>query len=153
MEISPLKNHPDAIPIVAQWLFGQWGAVSHNGSLEKYTRFAQAGANDDGLPLTWVALSGARVVGTASLAKYDIHTRKDLSPWLVSVYVNGQDREQGIGSALVLQVMERARELGLKKLWLFTPDKERFYTRLGWRTVETMRYRDEEVVIMKLDLE
>jgi GNAT superfamily N-acetyltransferase len=153
MEISPLKNHPSAIPIVARWLFGQWGGLTPDSSLEKYTRFAQDGARDDGLPLTWVALSGSRVVGTASLAEYDIHTRKDLSPWLVSVYVNVQDRGQGIGSVLVRHVVEQARALGIKELWLFTPDKEHFYRRLGWQTVESTRYRGEEVVIMKLELD
>ena len=37
-------------------------------------------------------------------------TRKELSPWLASVFVAPEFRKWGIGSKLVLHVMEQARE-------------------------------------------
>jgi N-acetylglutamate synthase-like GNAT family acetyltransferase len=80
-----------------------------------------------------------------------MHTRQDLSPWLVGVYVDKAARNQSIGSALVSTVVERAAEMGIETLWLFTPDQEHFYRRLGWQSVEHTHYRGEDVVIMKIE--
>ena len=151
LEILPLKEHPEAIPIVAKWRFDQWGHQIPGSSLETFTQFLQKGLSDDGLPQTWIALSSHRVAGVASLSEQDMHTRQDLSPWLVGVYVDKADRGQGIGSALVSYVVERAAEMGIETLWLFTPDQEHFYQRLGWQSVETTTYRDEDVVILKIE--
>ena len=151
LEIIPLKDRPEAIPIIARWRFDQWGHQIPGSSLETFTQFLQKGLNDDGLPQTWIALSSHRVTGVASLSWHDMHTRQDLSPWLVGVYVNEADRGQGIGSALVNDGVKRAAEMGIDTLWLFTPDQERFYQRLGWQSVEYTHDRGEDVVIMKIE--
>jgi N-acetylglutamate synthase-like GNAT family acetyltransferase len=61
-------------------------------------------------------------------------------------------RRRGIGSKLVRRLVERARELGVETLYLYTPDQDQLYERLGWETVERLDYRDEEVVLMKIGL-
>ena len=150
LQILPLRDYPEAIPIAAQWRFDQWGHEIPGSSLETFTQFLRQGLRKDGLPQTWIALSSHRVIGVASLAKYDMHTRQDLSPWLVGVYVNKADRGHGTGSALVSYVVERAAEMGIETLWLFTPDQEHFYQRLGWQSVEHTTYRDQDMVIMSI---
>ena len=71
------------------------------------------------------------MVGSASLIAQDMDTRPELSPWLASVYVAAEHRRQGIGSALVRRVAQEAAALGVETLYLFTPDQEHFYARLG----------------------
>ena len=152
LEICLLQDCPHAVSTVFKWLYDQWGQVVGTNPLVRIAQFVQAGASDDDLPVTWVALDGEWVVGTASLAERDLETRPDLSPWLVSVYVNAADRRQGIGSALVRHVVEQARRRGVETLWLFTPDQAPFYRRLGWQPVERVPYRGEDVVVMKRQL-
>jgi N-acetylglutamate synthase-like GNAT family acetyltransferase len=79
-------------------------------------------------------------------------TRPKLSPWLASVYVAAEHRCQGIGSALVRRVVEEAAALDVQRLYLFTPDQERFYARLGWSVIERCTYRGYPQVVMVMHL-
>ncbi|MBN1937063.1 MAG: dihydroorotate dehydrogenase electron transfer subunit [Anaerolineae bacterium] len=152
VEVVHLSARLDAIPLIARWRFEQWGDQILGSSLQAFLDHTRISAQAHGLPQTWISLDGNRVTGAASLSATDMHTRLELSPWLVGVYVDAFDRGRGIGAALVRHVVEQAREMGIETLWLFTPDQERFYQRMGWQAVERTRYRDEDVVIMKIDL-
>jgi predicted N-acetyltransferase YhbS len=91
------------------------------------------------------------ILGSASLIVHDMDTRPDLSPWLASVFVAPEHREQGIGTALVRRVIEEAQTLSVPNLYLFTtPDKRDFYARLGWKLLEHARYRGYQQVVMVL---
>jgi N-acetylglutamate synthase-like GNAT family acetyltransferase len=76
-------------------------------------------------------------------------SRRALSPWLAAVFVDPAYRRQGIGRRLCREVEARARRLEFEKLHLFTPDRERFYERMGWSTVERDVYRGQDVAIME----
>jgi N-acetylglutamate synthase-like GNAT family acetyltransferase len=52
----------------------------------------------------------------------------------------------------VRRVAEEASSLGVKTLYLFTPDQERFYARLGWSAIERCTYRGYAQVVMALPL-
>lgn len=45
--------------------------------------------------------------------------------------------------------MARAAELGVERIYLFTPDQMLFYARLGWSALEVVEYRGETVTIME----
>jgi N-acetylglutamate synthase-like GNAT family acetyltransferase len=64
------------------------------------------------------------------------------------VYVLPEFRGQGIGSQLVRAIEDVATRLQLERLYLFTPDREDFYARLGWSVLETAEYRQHSNVIM-----
>ena len=53
---------------------------------------------------------------------------------------------------MVRRIADEARALGVERLHLYTPDKERFYVRLGWHTLEHNQYRGHLVAVMALDL-
>jgi predicted N-acetyltransferase YhbS len=76
----------------------------------------------------------------------------DMSPWLAGVFVAPSHRRQGIGRALVWRGLEEARNLGLRRLYLYTPNSEGFYSNLGWLAIERTTYRDVNVVIMSYDI-
>lgn len=151
VRIVHLSERPDAVPLIARWRFEQWGGQIPGSSLQTFLDHTRISARTCGLPQTWISLDGERVTGAATLSATDMHTRPELSPWLVGVYVNADDRGRGIGSILVAYVVEQARQMSIETLWLFTPDQERFYRRLGWQTVERTHYWDEDVVIMRID--
>lgn len=88
------------------------------------------------------------LVGSASIIDYDMDDRTELTPWLASVFVAPEQRRRGVGGDLVRHVMDRARHAGIATLYLFTPDRQRFYQRLGWHELEQTRYRGYPVTIM-----
>ena len=48
--------------------------------------------------------------------------------------------------------MQEAKTLGVKKLYLFTPDRMSFYSRLGWKVFGHTECRGEYVTIMSYEL-
>jgi N-acetylglutamate synthase-like GNAT family acetyltransferase len=68
------------------------------------------------------------------------------------VFVISEYRSKGVGRALVSRIGDEARKLGVSKLFLFTPDRETFYSQLGWHVFERTNYRNEDVVIMTKEI-
>jgi N-acetylglutamate synthase-like GNAT family acetyltransferase len=54
---------------------------------------------------------------------------------LGGVFVGSQFRRQGIGAALCAAVEDEARSRAIHTLYLFTLDKQAWYSRLGWTTL------------------
>jgi predicted N-acetyltransferase YhbS len=151
MDIRLLSDRPDLVRTVSGWIFGEWGHLTPGSSLEKVETRFQTHMNRKSIPLTLIAFEGQTPVGTASLVMYDIRTREDLSPWLAGVYVLPEYRTGGIGTRLVQEAEAKAMLLHIRRLYLFTPDREGFYARLGWQRIEMMGYRGQQVVIMSKD--
>jgi GNAT superfamily N-acetyltransferase len=154
MIITYLADYPQYLPSVASWIFDEWGWEMPRSTLESIQADFSLHLNCDRIPLTLLALVERQPVGTASISLHDMDTRMDLSPWLAAVYVLPEFRGQGIGSQLVRAIEGVVTRLQLERLYLFTPDREAFYTHLGWSVLETMEYRHHSNVIMtKLLLE
>jgi N-acetylglutamate synthase-like GNAT family acetyltransferase len=156
--ISFLADTPQHLPTVASWIFDEWDHLIPGFTLAKLEAKLQAYLSRDTIPLALVALSDGLPVGTASMQPEDMSSRPDLSPWLAAVYVLPDYRNKGIGAQLVKGVENVAHSLQISKLYLFTPDQEKFYARLGWSVMETTEYHNQQVVIMdktftKLDLQ
>ncbi len=100
----------------------------------------------------FAVMDGERPVGMASLVVDDMSDRRELTPWLASVYVLPEWRGRGIASRLVRRVEEEARAHGVERFYLYTPDQQALYRRLGWQDVEQREYRGEMVTIMQRDL-
>ena len=113
----------------------------------------QTHLNRDRLPLTLVAVQGDQPLGTASLRQREMPIRPNLQPWLSAVYVRADRREEGIGSALMQAAEDLAWDLDISRLYLFTPEREAFYARLGWSRREVTHFRQEQVTIMEKVLE
>jgi GNAT superfamily N-acetyltransferase len=152
MRIDYLEAHPDFIPILSQWHHEQWSYLNPSRTVEDRIKEFKQETTGKGIPVTFVAMSENVLLGSSSIVANDMDTRMDLSPWLASVYVAPQHREQGVGSALVRRTVEEAKKLEIETFYLFTPDREKFYKRLGWTVLEVSEYRGENNVIMKLRL-
>ena len=152
MQIDYLADHPGVITTLAHWLHDQWGHLSPGASVERDEARLRTNCNRDRIPLAVVALVDGEPVGVARLVEYDMDIRRDLSPWLSSVFVPAEHRGKGIGTALTRRIMDESKALGVRTCYLFTPDRETFYSRLGWTVLERPEYRGERIVIMKLEL-
>jgi len=132
VRISYLIEHPEYIPQLAQWLFEQWGSTLGEKTPEARTKGLQAHMNRDKLPIAWVAHANGQLLGTAALRVDELEGREDLTPWLGGVLVGSHFRRQGIGAALCAAVEDEARSRAIPTLYLFTLDKQAWYSRLGW---------------------
>jgi N-acetylglutamate synthase-like GNAT family acetyltransferase len=145
-----LKLAPDSIDIIAQWQHDEWSMVSPKTLQDRKDRL-RSHLSEDLVPSTYILIDND-IIGSAAIIVSDMLTRPDLTPWLASVVVSPQHRGKGAGGKLVLHVMEKAAEAGIKELYLYTPDQENFYKKLGWQTVNKALYRDQDVIIMKAQL-
>lgn len=102
-----------------------------------------------GLPTSFIAVLHDSVVGVARLVKHDMDTRLDLTPWLASVFIPAPLRGQGIGTKLSTKVIDEANALGFPTVFLFTPDRQSFYARQGWKVLDHTIYRNQEITIMQ----
>jgi predicted N-acetyltransferase YhbS len=137
--------------MLAHWFHEEWGHFHPQTTIEqRIDNLRKRCAQTSGLPITLIAKMGDHVVGTASLVKHDMEVHLELTPWLSSVYVDARHRRQGIGSQLVKRIVKEAANTNAKILYLFTPDRESFYARMGWQLLNREKYRGRQVVLMEI---
>ncbi len=136
IEILPLSSVPDYAPILAYWSYLQWYMkrdIEFRLVLKSYKQRTES----DNLPLSFVALSGSFPVGMVSLKENDLWSRKDINPWLASLYVLPKYRKRGIGGKLITAVIDYAGKMSLGNIYLFTGkvegvDLDSYYKKRGW---------------------
>jgi N-acetylglutamate synthase-like GNAT family acetyltransferase len=147
MQLEYLADHISHLPQLAKWHHAQFGYLNPANTVERYVERLTASLQGSDLPTTFVALRDDTLLGSASLVRQTI-THPHLSPWLSSVYVDPQYRGGGIASALVGRVERAAAEMGLQKIYLFTPGSEKLYARLGWELMEYSQHHELKIAIM-----
>ncbi len=138
--IKPLGECPGYAPVLAYWSYNLWyrsRPIGYDLIIKAYRQRA-AGA---GVPAAFVAIEEDMPVGMVSLKNDDLWSRKDLNPWLASLYVVPEFRRRGIAEALVGAVIEKARGLGYPELYLFLGhedglDLALYYGNRGWQYME-----------------
>ena len=148
LSIAYLVDYPHYLPTVAGWVFNEWGYHNPAKTVQDYEADFRSRLSRDAVPLTLIALRDGLLAGTASIFDEDMDIHPVLSPWLAAVYVSADHREKGIGSKLVGAIEEIATSLRIARLYLWTPDKEHFYSRLGWSAIERPVHLRQNVVLM-----
>lgn len=141
--------------LLAKWIYDEWSYLYPEMTLQDVVSFLRQRVNKEKIPLTLVAFDAGEPVGTVSLKMFDMETRSDLSHWLTSLYVAKPWRRRRIGSRLVETAEQKAVELEIGKLFLFTTDVAlpgSFYPKLGWIVKEKTMYHSYPVIIMEKDL-
>jgi GNAT superfamily N-acetyltransferase len=147
--IVAVSDQPELAPMVATWLLDEFG---HRGSPTHEGMVARILAPRIGPEETFVLFENDIPVATASLARKDLDSRPDLTPWLAGVVVQLAFRGRGYATALVRHVEARARAASVSTLWLNTWTAESLYARLGWERVGMEKGNSQEVVLMRRDL-
>lgn len=143
-----LSDHPDWVPIIAHWHWDEWGHLDPGGSLKKWTDGLAGRSNKDRIPITFVAVENGKPVGSVTIEENDMETRKDLAPWLSGVYVKPEYRSRGIASQLIRFALDKAQNLNVETLYLYTRSALDLYRKLGWDEMEKCQYQGREVTIM-----
>lgn len=150
LTLQDLRHAPEHLPTLAAWHHHQWADLNPGQTLEQRLISMQAYLAESLIPSTFIALQAGQLAGSAAIVQCDMDTHPEWTPWLASVYVKPELRQQGLGSALVKYAMSQAQQAGLPHLYLFTPDRAPFYQALGWQTLQATSYRDHQVTVMRI---
>jgi GNAT superfamily N-acetyltransferase len=154
IEIDFLKNQPHAIPALASIWYEVLGSIwIPNATIQKAEQDYADHSNSDCLPLTLVAMDNNIPIGMCSLREND-GIRPDLTPWLGSLVIDKDYQGQGIGKTLLGSALNKAKSLGIEKIYLFilNHDLIGYYASLGWDIVGLDVFKGQSVMIMKKDL-
>ena len=152
MQIDFLVNHPQHLPLLAEWQHAMWGHLDPTATLAGRIARLASHVGRPAIPTTIIAFDGEVLFGATSIVENDLRTHPHLSPFIASVYVAAPYRGRGIASALVQRMMAEAQGMAIAKLYLITPDQQALYGRLGWERLAEVPYRGEEVTLMAADL-
>lgn len=149
MLISTLKNKPHHLMTLARWHHAEWSYLNPQRSFDERVAEMQEDLEGKVIPTTYIAEDEqGTLLGSASILADDMSSHPELTPWLASVYVDQSQRGKGIGSTLVKRVMQHAQDNGIKRLYLYTPDQEQLYARLGWEFYSNEPYNGTPVTMM-----
>ncbi|MEH6453057.1 MAG: GNAT family N-acetyltransferase [Psychromonas sp.] len=152
MNIINIKEETQHIVQLAEWHHKEWSYLNPDGSLEQRIERMKMHLDTDFVPSTFIGKNNDELIGSAAIIESDMDTHQELSPWLASVYVSASHRKHGYGGLLVRHIMHKAKEQGVRKLYLFTPSDEDFYSKLGWSKKSEEEYRGTTVTIMEVIL-
>ena len=148
MEIDFLGNHLNLLPELAKLHFDEWKHLSPDRTLEDRIAKLREMAESTDVPFIVVATENHKLIGSAAIVNEDMRTRKDLSPWLASVFVKPEFRKNAIATTLVRYIENEATKRGIEKLYLYTEHARTLYAKLEWDDVEACEYQGVQVAIM-----
>ncbi len=152
MRTAYLADHKEVIPKLAEWFHQEWSYLYPKRTIGEVRTAIEERTNKDCIPVALVAFEETELVGTVCLKTHDMDNRLDLSPWLAGLYVAASWRGKGMGTALVKAIEQKAKALGIRKLYLYTPSAVSFYTRMSWRVLEATEYHGAGVTIMEKEM-
>jgi len=132
VQISDIARYPDFGPTVADRVWSAWWRPK-GYSLDIIMVWMRAHFAGAPLPFCLVAHEGETFIGTASLVASDMQECLDLSPWVAAVWVDPDHRNRGVGTALIREAVDRARQRGFERVHLGADaDRRRFLEGIGW---------------------
>ena len=151
MAIELLADHPEHVDTLARWHCDE-EATGDARRLEFWRRQLSSESGRHAIPIAFVAIDNNLPVGGVALVEANMTSHPELSPWLAGTFVHPSRRGEGLGLALVAHAVHRARELGVRRLFLYTERAQGLYERVGFRHLWDEVYEGETVVVMAIDL-
>lgn len=157
MSLALLKDYPQAIPTVAQWLYEDWHVYDSSLTQERLIRSFHQRLNDDKIPVTFVAVKNATPIGVISLKEQTDPELSDFpknSIWLGSLHVIPEERNKGLGQELLKNVAAIAKRLGIESVYLYLSNSTgvEWCRKRGAHVIEKRPFRGHEITIMGLSL-
>ena len=91
-------------------------------------------SGEEDLPKCYMMLRDDNIIGYYQLVEQELIIRKDLSPWITTVFIDEQERGQRLSSKLLEHGRAVAGRLGYAKVYL-TTDHIQFYEKFGFREI------------------
>lgn len=150
MELRFLADFPEAIPVISQWYFDEWGHKMKGNSVENIVGRIRGMLNRDKIPLHVVALENGQIMGVSQLKIREMDIYPEKEHWLGGVFVRPEARGRGLATRLIERCLRLAESFGVETLYLQTERLDGgLYARLGWLPIEKTHYNGLHVVVME----
>lgn len=128
--IKSLKECPERHNEFAEYVKEKWPKVM-KVVLPKVDESLSA---EVGLPFTFLLLKNDKIIGFYQLIELEYISRKDLSPWISPLFIDENERGQGLGSVLLEHARKLVGQLGYAKVYI-TTDHILYYEKYGFREI------------------
>ena len=136
IQIHDLADFPQWLPVISTWLQEEWREAYSGLSRSEIEQRLAGWLARDRIPTALVAVVGGQVIGTLAIQDQML-THALPTPVVSDLYVLPQFRRRGVAAKLLRAAEDRARNIGLSKLYMFTQAPHTFYGGYGWN-----RYRE-----------
>ena len=154
-KVVSLSEHPHHWQTAAEWSYEAWQHDFPSDTVQTYLdQYALAQSKPEQLLEVFAAVTDKdQLLGVSTLVHDDeLPDAPEPGPWLAAVFVTPDARKLGVGSALVQQVVNRARELDYPKIYLYTEHQENWYASTGWVKIRDIIFLGLHHTVMHLDL-
>ncbi len=153
VEIKFLADAPSHVEQLADWHYAQWHHLYVDWTYEITRKELLAHTQCKILPTTLVLVENSLLLGSVSLLEDDAVELSAIgNAWLASLYVKPSERGRGFGAQLVNAVMQHAKNISLKEIFLFTPEHKAFYQTLGWTVLQQAHVNRQQVDVMSYQI-
>lgn len=121
---------------VTNMMYEWWGKESYI-SYELMKEIIISYCSNEDFPIVLIAKENENIIGTISLVSNDTQLRQDLYPVMSSLFIKEEYRNKGIGSKLVQEMINLAKEK-FNKVYLLT-HLDGYYERFGFQYIETTK--------------
>lgn len=147
-EIRLLADALETIPTLAQWYKNQWATWFADTTLIDIEADFTAAAQRDTLPFAVVALDKAtEPIGVCSIRNEPFDPYPDAGPWLRGLYVHPSHRGQGIAGEMIEFASQRAKAIGVAKIYAATHSAIGTFERAGWLGFDQVRHEHQTLTI------
>ncbi|MBD81434.1 MAG: hypothetical protein CL840_21125 [Crocinitomicaceae bacterium] len=145
------SSDEDSILKIADWYQKEWNTPI------KQTVDRLSNSQYEGVYFQLVVRKSGKIVATGGLSD-NVNLLKvypefvKFGPWVALLYTDKEYRNQGIGKALLEQIELNARTCKLDKIYLYTFTAESLYRKSGWKSIERVKYKGHNTVIMEKEI-
>ena len=155
--IQLLKNCPEVIPTLAEWIYEDWSPYDRALTKEKMVMSFKGRLNDDQLPCVLVALKDSQPVGVISLKIHGDPELADLDNgclWVGSLHVIPEERGHGVGEALAKSIVTIAKRLGYEEVRFYLSESKgaQWCVEHGAEILEMRPFRGHTIAILRYTL-
>ncbi len=154
MRIEQLRHNLELVSEIARTLNQSWGDLPPWSTTDKIRERLLTGTGDAEFPHVLIAVDeNGTFAATGSVKLYELPSRPAMVHWVGEIFVRPEHRGNGLGSRVTQALAEYAFARGVQELYLYTPDQQPLYARLGWVEVSIDTVNNEVVSIMALSSE
>ncbi|MBQ4814331.1 hypothetical protein A7985_18090 [Pseudoalteromonas luteoviolacea] len=148
-----LGEKPQYLPKIASWYFKEWCEQSGRYSQHEVMQKLEKALNQNSLPMSIVALRGDELVGVAELKFHEMDAYLEYEHWLGGVYVSPAARGENVAKDLVLYLIDQAKRMGIKTLYLQTEHLAGgLYSKLGFTPLFEADSKGVQVLVMSKEI-
>jgi len=118
MNIINLRENPNFEKNAIQYFQSKWGNEKTNIIYQDCISRSITAENP--LPIWYLLLDNAEIIGCAGLITNDFISCGDLYPWLCALYIEEFYRGHELGNLLISKIKEDTLKIGFSKLYLCT---------------------------------